>query len=179
MGVGSIDQSVLVRIEAEYALGISSASILDVLASLGVKFSEATLRKWVQLGLLPRSVRVGTKGKHTGSHGRYPATIVRQIIEIKDLLADGMTIEQVQSEVLFMRGEMQELQRALSNVFVALESVINKVDSQPLREDVADDLNRARQLAKQMLMELQQAEYRIIHRKSVYRDEQLIKSVAG
>lgn len=179
MGVGSIDQSVLVRIEAEYALGISSASILEVLASLGVKFSEATLRKWVQVGLLPRSVRVGTKGKHTGSHGRYPATIVRQILEIKDLLADGMTIEQVQSEVLFMRGDLQELQRALSNVFGALESAINKVDSQPLRDSVAHDLIRARQLAKQLLTELQQAEYRIIHKKSVLRDELPINSVAG
>ena len=34
-----------------------------------MKFSEATLRKYVQLGLLPRSVRVGRKGKHQGSQG--------------------------------------------------------------------------------------------------------------
>jgi len=37
--------------------------LLDVFPPRGIRFSEATLRKYVQLGLLPRSVRVGQKGK--------------------------------------------------------------------------------------------------------------------
>jgi hypothetical protein len=164
VGVGGIDQSVLVRLEAEYARGISSASILDVLASLGVKFSEATLRKWVQLGLLPRSVRVGRKGKHAGSQGMYPTTIVRQILQIKEMLSDGLTIEQVQHDVLFVRGDLEELRRSLSKVFVTLESAIDKVDSQPLRYSVAQDLSLARALADQLVDRLAQAESRLVRK---------------
>lgn len=164
MGVGGIDQSVLVRIEAEYARGISSASILDVLASLGVKFSEATLRKWVQLSLLPRSVRVGRKGKHAGSQGMYPATIVRQILQIKEMLADGLTIEQVQTDVLFVRGDLDELQRSLSKVFSTLESALDKVDSQPLRYSVVQDLSHARELAGQLVDKLSEVESRLIQK---------------
>ena len=59
-----ISDDALDRIEREHEQAISSADILDIFASHGIKFSEATLRKYVQLGLLPRSVRVGRKGKH-------------------------------------------------------------------------------------------------------------------
>jgi DNA-binding transcriptional MerR regulator len=164
VGVGGIDQSVLRRIEDEYALGISSADILDLLASLGIKFSEATLRKWVQLGLLPRSVRVGIKGKNTGSHGMYPVTVVRQIIEIKELLSDGLTIEQVQQNVLFMRGELEELRRAIAKVFVTLEAVVDKVESQSLRNSVSVDLNHARAMADQLLERLANVETNLARR---------------
>ena len=164
MGVVDIDQSVLVRIEAEYASGISSVAILDVLASLGVKFSEGTLRKWVQLGLLPRSIRVGTKGKHTGSHGLYPPGILRQILEIKALLARGMTIEQIQSEVLFVRGELLELDRAMSNVFLALEEAVDKVEADAIKQSISRQLNDARLLARQLMEELESAEYSLIYR---------------
>lgn len=170
MGVGGIDHSVLVRIEAEHANGISSVAILDVLASLGVKFSEATLRKWVQLGLLPRSVRVGQKGKHAGSKGMYPSTIVRQVLEIKDMLADGLTIEQVQQDVLFVRGDLDELRRSLAKVFGTLESAIDKVDSQPLRYSVANDLTYARELADQLVAKLTDAESRLIHKAAIGAD---------
>ena len=45
----------------------------------GVRLSEATFRKYVQAGLLPRSKRVGRKGKHRGSQGLYPVEAVRRI----------------------------------------------------------------------------------------------------
>lgn len=170
MGVGGIDHSVLERIEAEYAAGISSASILDVLASLGVKFSEATLRKWVQLGLLPRSVRVGQKGKHSGSKGMYPATTVRQILEIKGMLADGLTIEQVQNDVLFVRGDLDELRRSLTKVFSTLETALTKVDSQPLRFSVAQDIAHARGLADHLVVRLTEVESRLIRKAALGAD---------
>lgn len=170
MGVGGIDHSVLERIEAEYADGISSASILDVLASLGVKFSEATLRKWVQLGLLPRSVRVGQKGKHAGSKGMYPSTTVRQIVEIKQMLAEGLTIEQVQHDVLFVRGDLDELRRSLTKVFTTLESALTKVDSQPLRFSVAQEIAHARELADHLVVQLSEAESRLIHKAALGAD---------
>src|SRR5205814_1472585 len=56
-------------LEQQYAQGISAAQIVEFFAPRGVKLAQATFRKYVQLGLLPRSRRVGEKGKHRGSHG--------------------------------------------------------------------------------------------------------------
>ena len=95
-----LDEATLARLEREHEAGLSSAEILTLLEQHGVKFSEATLRKYVQLGLLPRSVRVGRKGKHQGSQGMYPVAVVRQILRIKEMMADDLTIEQIQREIL-------------------------------------------------------------------------------
>src|SRR6185436_7174645 len=100
--------------------GITSAEILDTLASHGIKFSEATLRKYVQLGLLPRSVRVGRKGKHQGSQGMYPAAVLRQIQRIRDMIDQDFTIEEIQREFLFVRGDIEDLERSIAKVFEAL-----------------------------------------------------------
>ena len=91
-----IPEEVPERIEREHAQGITSSDILELFAAHGIKFSEATLRKYVQLGLLPRSVRVGRKGKHQGSQGMYPATVVRQVQRIKEMMAQDYTIEEIQ-----------------------------------------------------------------------------------
>ena len=63
----------LAEIERSRPQGLTSRQIVDLFETRGIRFSEATLRKYVQLGLLPRSVRVGRKGKHRGSCGLYPA----------------------------------------------------------------------------------------------------------
>src|SRR4029077_4261491 len=62
--------------------------------------SEASFRKYVQQNLLPRSRRVGRKGKHRGSLGVYPAKTVRRINTVKRLMADGFTIEEIQGQFL-------------------------------------------------------------------------------
>src|SRR5688572_14330462 len=78
-----LDERTLSNIEKESAAGLTSAEILDLFARHAIPLSEATLRKYVQLGLLPRSIRVGRKGKHQGSQGVYPVNVVRQILTIK------------------------------------------------------------------------------------------------
>src|SRR5678815_1690657 len=80
---GLLDDRELEEIEHSWPDGMTSRQIVDVFETRGIRFSEATLRKYVQLGLLPRSVRVGRKGKHQGSQGMYPARVVRQIQRIK------------------------------------------------------------------------------------------------
>ena len=74
----------------------------------------------MQLGLLPRSVRVGRKGKHQGSQGMYPGGVVRQIQRIREMMAEDYTIEEIQREFLFVRGDIEDLERALAKVFEAL-----------------------------------------------------------
>jgi hypothetical protein len=124
--MSAIDEATLSRIERKHAQGLTSAEILDVFAVHGVPLSEATLRKYVQLGLLPRSVRVGKKGKHQGSQGIYPVQVIREISRIKQMMAEDYTIEQIQREVLFMRSELQQLEQTLASIFDKIDDVLDR-----------------------------------------------------
>jgi DNA-binding transcriptional MerR regulator len=101
--------------------GLSSGEIIEILTNRGFKFSEATLRKYVQLGLLPRSRRVGSKGKHKGSKGLYPAGTIRQINEIKYMMAQDCTIEQLRSHFAFVGGEIEELRTLTDRILEKME----------------------------------------------------------
>ena len=104
------------RIEAAHAEGLSTHQVVELFAAKGEPLTEATFRKYVQLGLLPRSVRVGRKGKHRGSQGLYPATIVRQIELVRRLMAQGHTIQDIQREFLFVGSEIDDARRASSTL---------------------------------------------------------------
>src|SRR5579885_111604 len=76
----------LSRIEREHGEGLTSEQIVDLFTRRNLRFTEATLRKYVQLGLLPRSRRGAIAGAQRGSQGLYPATVVRRIQHLKSLL---------------------------------------------------------------------------------------------
>jgi hypothetical protein len=160
--VQRISDDVLDRIERERAQGITSAEILDIFASHGVKFSEATLRKYVQLGLLPRSVRVGRKGKHQGSQGMYPAGVVRQIQRIKEMMAQDYTIEEIQREFLFVRGDIEELSRTLSKIFDTLKDAAKERRSETSGRAISNDLTAAESLARELVAKLSMIEERLM-----------------
>lgn len=157
-----IPDDVLDRLEREHEQGITSAEILDIFAAHGIKFSEATLRKYVQLGLLPRSVRVGRKGKHQGSQGLYPATVVRQIQRIKEMMAQDYTIEEIQREFLFVRGDIEELERTISKVFDALRDAAKDRKSETSGRAIQSDLVAAESLAKELVAKLSMIEERLM-----------------
>jgi hypothetical protein len=157
-----LDQASLARLERDREEGLSSVEILELLEQHNVKFSEATLRKYVQLGLLPRSVRVGRKGKHQGSQGRYPASVIRQILRIKEMMADSLTIEQIQKEFLFVRGDIEELERVLGRIFENLEQTAKeRTRAATSSRSVAQDLAGARHLARDLLSKLESIETRL------------------
>jgi hypothetical protein len=160
-----LDEAMLSRLEREHEAGFSSVEILGLLEQHGVKFSEATLRKYVQLGLLPRSVRVGRKGKHQGSQGMYPAGVIRQILRIKEMMADDLTIEQIQREILFVRGDIEELERVLGRIFENLgEAAKSRSRSGVGGRAVSHDLAGARSLAKELVQKLEAIETRLTAR---------------
>ncbi|MBK7581830.1 MAG: hypothetical protein IPI67_16680 [Myxococcales bacterium] len=160
-----IDDATLQRLERDRASGLSSAEILDVFATHGVALSEATLRKYVQLGLLPRSVRVGKKGKHQGSQGIYPVSVVRQILRIKQMMAESYTIEQIQREFLFMRSDLQALEQTLEGLFDKLEHMVgDKKRGEATAKAVARDVSEARTLSKDLLARLVAIESRLTSR---------------
>lgn len=104
------------RFEKHYAQGISSAVIVELFQGKGERFSEPTLRKYVQLGLLPRSRRVGIRGRHKGSSGLYPVVVVELINEIKKALDAGATLEEIRVGKVGLIGELEMLQRASEQV---------------------------------------------------------------
>ncbi|MGK3963257.1 MerR family transcriptional regulator [Sorangium sp. So ce118] len=150
------------RIEREHAQGITSSDILELFAAHNIKFSEATLRKYVQLGLLPRSVRVGRKGKHQGSQGMYPATVVRQVQRIKEMMAQDYTIEEIQREFLFVRGDIEELERTMTKVFTALRDAAKERRSETSGRAIAQDLASAETLARELVAKLSLIEERLM-----------------
>jgi hypothetical protein len=153
--------AVLDEIEKTHPEGIPSQEIVEVLERNGVKFTEATLRKYVQLGLLPRSVRVGRKGKHRGSQGLYPASIVRQIVEIKRLLSENYTIEQIQQQNLLLRGEIEQLEQQLARLFDDIETSLKSRADDTSAEHVRRDLKGARGVASELISRLVALETRL------------------
>lgn len=160
----SIDDSTLSRIERDYPAGLTSAEILDLFATHGISLSEGTLRKYVQLGLLPRSVRVGRKGKHQGSQGLYPAGVIRQILQIKEMMAGSYTIEQIQREVLFMRSDLVALASTLESIFAKLDGVLKERKRDGTAQAALRDVRDARALSQDLLARLGAIETRLTTR---------------
>jgi DNA-binding transcriptional MerR regulator len=106
----------LVRLERARPEGLTSGEILQILSEHGVLVSEATLRKYVQLGLLPRSVRVGQKGKHRGSRGLYPTEVVRRIALIKALMAERATMDEIRRRLAFLSVDIDKLEASIQAV---------------------------------------------------------------
>ena len=159
-----IDPRTLQQLERSHPQGLTSAEILDVFARNEVPFSEATLRKYVQLGLLPRSVRVGKKGKHQGSLGVYPVSVVRQILRIKQMMSESYTIEQIQKEFLFIRSDVEQLEQLLDGIFNKLDEVRNQRRRENGAQAVARDVSDARSLSRDLLSRLAAIESRLTTR---------------
>ena len=121
-------------IEAQYPDGITAVQIVDVFTSRGIKFSEASFRKYVQQGLLPRSRRVGRKGKHRGSLGVYPSKTVRRINTVKQLMVAGHTIEEIQGQFLLFTDLVEGVAEHLTELWTRLEADLPGLDPKTKRE---------------------------------------------
>ena len=95
----------------------------------------------------------------------YPAAVVRQILRIKEMMADDLTIEQIQREILFVRGDIEELTRVLSRIFDSLAEA-SKAHAQAgvSGRAVTHDLAGARSLAKELVQKLEAIEARLTAR---------------
>jgi hypothetical protein len=118
---GLLDEREIEEIERAWPNGLTSRQIVDVFETRGIRFSEATLRKYVQLGLLPRSVRVGRKGKHRGSCGLYPAHVVRRVNVVKGMMAADRTIEEIQRSFVRFKDEIETVENDLRDLIAGFE----------------------------------------------------------
>ena len=112
------------RLEKAHPEGLPAAAVVELLKQRGFVLAEATFRKYVQLGLLPRSKRVGRKGKHRGSHGLYPASVVGIISDIRQLMQSGLTLEEIQQSSLSYSLEIDHLRRATDALVTRLEEAL-------------------------------------------------------
>jgi len=112
------------RIEKKYNSGISSSAVVELFTRKKERFSEPTLRKYVQLGLLPKSKRIGTRGRHRGSAGLYPVGVVRQIAKIKEELDKGATLEEIRLGTVGLAGEIATLERTYKVVHARFQEAI-------------------------------------------------------
>ncbi len=159
-------------IEDAHVDGITAAQVVDIFVSRGIRFSEATFRKYVQQGLLPRSKRVGRKGKHRGSLGVYPSKTVRRVNDIKRLMAENYTIEQIQQQFLRYTDSIETLEESVAEVFAGLESELqsDRFD-QKGRRALKRELSDARKTADELMRQLDGLTQRVASpRADRYRD---------
>ena len=91
---GLLQDRELEEIERAWPDGMTSRQIVDVFETRGIRFSEATLRKYVQLGLLPRSVRVG---RTTLGAGHPIAVQSMTATKTQDIEATVRQVQQLES----------------------------------------------------------------------------------
>jgi DNA-binding transcriptional MerR regulator len=118
---GLLEDREIEEIERAWPDGMTSRQIVDVFETRGIRFSEATLRKYVQLGLLPRSVRVGRKGKHRGSCGLYPAHVIRRVNAVKGMMAEDRTIEEIQRSFARFQDDIDAVEKDLRTLITGFE----------------------------------------------------------
>lgn len=157
-----LDDETLANLERQYASGLTSSELIDVCASHGIQLSEANLRKYVQLGLLPRSVRVGRKGKHKGSLGLYPARAIRQLVRIKEMMAKRYTIEEIRRDFLFVRADIEQLEETLGCIFQALAKVLKQRRQDTSGGMVSREVNQAKKQSRELVIQLSSIESRLM-----------------
>src|SRR6266850_4978528 len=146
-------------LEMEYPQGISALQIVDFFVPRGVKLAQATFRKYVQLGLLPRSRRVGEKGKHRGSKGLYPSAAVRRIHMIKSLMDEGMTLEDIRRSFVYFRGQLDGVERGIEELLASLEkSLAERQELKPQRrKELEKLLHETRRQSEQFVKDFEEA----------------------
>ncbi|NMB77419.1 MAG: MerR family transcriptional regulator [Myxococcales bacterium] len=145
----------LAQLEREHRAGISSVQVLSLFQQKGIKLSEATFRKYVQMGLLPTSRRVGEKGKHRGSRGLYPATVIRRIALIKRLMSSNMTLEQIRDSLLSVQIEIEQTESCLQRLLRQMQKRLERLDAEGSSDSgLQQDFESARENAAALLATL-------------------------
>jgi hypothetical protein len=150
------------EIERSWPDGLTSRQIVDVFETRGIRFSEATLRKYVQLGLLPRSVRVGRKGKHRGSCGLYPSHVVRRVNAVKGMMAEDRTIEEIQRSFARFKDDIESVEKDLRELITSFEREAKAptVDVDGRRE-LEREITEAKRAAGELVRRISSLERRI------------------
>jgi DNA-binding transcriptional MerR regulator len=147
-----LDTTEIERVEHERAAGITSGEVVRLFEAKGARLSAATFRKYVQMGLLPRSRRVGRKGKHTGSTGLYPVSVVRRVAVIKRMMAEGYTVEDIRGSFVTVANRLEDVEKGIAELVGELG---RKARVHPRRKQFEEELGRAEREARRALERLE------------------------
>jgi hypothetical protein len=163
---GLLDERELLEVERGWPNGLTSRQIVDVFETRGIRFSEATLRKYVQLGLLPRSVRVGRKGKHRGSCGVYPSHIVRRVNAVKGMMADNLTIEEIHRSFAKFKEDIDGVEQDLRDLLSSFEREAKNPTTQSAegRGELEREIVDAKRAANELVRRISSLERRLSER---------------
>ena len=151
-GKGLFGDAELASLEAQHAEGITAAQLVALFSDRGLRFSEATFRKYVQKGLLPRSRRVGRKGKHRGSLGVYPSKTIRRVNAIKKLMGEGHTIEEIHDRFLRYTDLIEVLEEQVTDLFLRLNADVEQPRfDKKARKNLAKEIAEAKKSADELL----------------------------
>jgi hypothetical protein len=135
--------------------GAMCQAILDFFGTHGVAISEATFRRYVKLGLVPRSVRIGRKGKHRGSCGLYPVGTAAQVNEIRRLTHGDVTIDDLVNSHFLFQKEIASADRQLAGIFDAMAaSIANASVTSSERAALSAEERALRKLSRDLLKRL-------------------------
>jgi hypothetical protein len=159
---GLLEDRELEEIERAWPDGMTSRQIVDVFETRGIRFSEATLRKYVQLGLLPRSVRVGRKGKHRGSCGLYPSHVIRRVNQVKGMMAEDRTIEEIQRSFARFKDDIQSVETQVRELLSGFErEAKGPAVGADGRRDLERDITEAKRAAGELVRRIASLERKI------------------
>ena len=160
---GLLSDAELTAIERANPDGLTAAQVVEAFAVRNLKLSEATFRKYVQQGLVARSRRGGRKGKHQGSMGLYPATVVRRVNAIKQMMAESYTIEEIQRSFLRFKDEIEGIDRGLKHLFDGFERELKSPQFEVARKKtLAREIADTRKLAGELVGRIESLERQIV-----------------
>jgi len=131
-------ESAIAALEERCPQGVTSAQVVAFFQQHGVRLSEATFRRYVQLGFLPRCRRVGRKGRHQGSQRIYPTVVVRRLHEVKRLLDRGLTIDEIRGLFRVREDDVQEVRERLATIVAAVEDQLREAADEILARHLGE-----------------------------------------
>jgi DNA-binding transcriptional MerR regulator len=153
---GLFGASEIEEIERLHPDGVSSQEVITLFQSRGVKLSEATFRKYIQLGLLPTSKRVGRKGKHKGSQGVYPVSVIRRINLVKGMMAQDMTLEEICDSFIAVQNGKEEAEASMDTLFEKITDRIERLKSDDRATGtLPKELSEAKKIARSLMKKIE------------------------
>ncbi len=77
-------------------------------------------------------------------------------------MAKNLTIEEIQRQFLFVRGDVEALEQTLEKIFGTLDHIVKERDQSAQVRAVSAELGRAQVLAKDLVERLERIERRLI-----------------
>jgi hypothetical protein len=97
----------------------------------------------------------------------YPVSVIRQILRIKQMMAESYTIEQIQREFLFIRNDVEQLEQMLNRIFKKLDGVLKERKLERSAQTVQRDMLDARGISKDLMARLVAIEDKLTKRNRI------------